>query len=81
MSIGVQHSRTSEDLSFRLWRARRRHDAIEARVVPEAGAWTLTFRFNDRRLLTWRFTTRAAACEDADRRLGELQRAGWTPHW
>jgi hypothetical protein len=80
-SSGGRMTRIREDLAARLWRARRRHDAIEARVVPDAGGWLLSFRFNDRRMLTWRFPTREAACADADRRLSDLQRAGWNPHW
>ncbi len=73
--------RAMDDVAARLWRARRRHDAIEAHVVSDAGTWLLSFRFNDRRMLTWRFPTREQACADAERRLRDLQRAGWNSHW
>jgi hypothetical protein len=67
--------------NHRLWRVRRRHDHIDAELGEDAGAWRLEFLRNDRRLLTWRFADRPAAEAEADRRLRDLQRAGWTLHW
>jgi hypothetical protein len=65
----------------RLWRARRRHHHIDAMLRDTAAGWELMFLRDDRVLLTWTFADRAAAVADADRRLGELVRAGWVRHW
>jgi hypothetical protein len=65
----------------RLWRVRRRRDHIDALLGGASGAWDLQFLRNDRRLVTWRFDTRDAARAEADARLRELERAGWTSHW
>ena len=67
--------------SGRLWRVRRRHDHIDA-VLRELGPiWELEFVRNDRVFLMWRYPDRASAATEADARLRDLQRAGWTSHW
>jgi hypothetical protein len=71
----------SRATSERLWRARRRHDYIDALVERESSAWTLRFVRNDRVLLTWQYPSRDDARAEARRRLRELQRAGWNVHW
>ena len=68
-------------LSIRLWRARRRHDHLDAIVAESAGGWTLEFVLNDRRIVSWPFPTRDDAAGAADARLRELQRVGWNTHW
>ena len=65
----------------RLWRVRRRHVHIDAELHEDAGAWQLEFLRNDRLMLRWRFVDQRAARQEADRRLRELQRVGWTLHW
>jgi hypothetical protein len=65
----------------RIWRARRRHDHLDAAVEPDSDGWRLVFFHNDRRMLEWRFATREGAAAEAEARLGELLRAGWVVHW
>jgi len=72
---------TAADLHARRWRVRRRHDHLDAEIVEADGAWRLTYRRNDRPLVTWAFLDRASAAAEADRRLRELQLAGWNLHW
>jgi hypothetical protein len=66
---------------IRLWRARRRHDHLDAVVAATAGRWVLQFLLNDRLIVSWPFDTKDGATEEADARLRELQRAGWNTHW
>jgi hypothetical protein len=73
---------TTADLhATRLWRARRRHDHVDAVVTGVAGQWTLQFHLNDRLIVSWPFATREEATQEADGRLRDLQRAGWNTHW
>jgi hypothetical protein len=65
----------------RLWRARRRHDYIDALLRDSDAGSVLEFRRNGRSLVTWRFGTRDEASAEAMRRLRDLQRAGWNTHW
>jgi hypothetical protein len=65
----------------RLWRARRRHNVIDALVRDADDGCVLEFRRNGRSLMTWRFGTREAASAEAAGRLRDLQRAGWNAHW
>jgi hypothetical protein len=66
----------------RLWRARRRHDHVDALLLdPPGGPIELRYHLNDRPMLAWRFASREEAAAEADRRLQELLRAGWTLHW
>ena len=71
----------TRDLNSRLWRARRRHDHLDAVLRPEGSQWRLQYYRNDRLLLTWNYPDRDTARAEARRRLRELQRAGWTVHW
>ena len=68
-------------LNERLWRVRRRHDHIDAELRQEDASWRLEFLRNDKPMLAWHYTERTAAQDEADRRLHELQMAGWTVHW
>jgi hypothetical protein len=65
----------------RIWRVRRRHAHIDALLRPRGRTWELRFTRNDRVLITQEFSEREAACDAADVRLRELQRAGWNMHW
>ena len=65
----------------RLWRARRRHDHIDAEIVPTAAGYELRYLRNDRLMVVWRFESADAAAADARSRLADLIRAGWTVHW
>jgi hypothetical protein len=71
----------SPDLQSRLWRVRKRHDHIDAVLQETDDGWQLQFGRNDRSILVWRFGTQVEAQREAERRLRELQRAGWTEHW
>ncbi|HUL75461.1 MAG TPA: hypothetical protein VLT86_20275 [Vicinamibacterales bacterium] len=72
---------TRADLADRLWRVRKRHDHIDAVLHASPAGWELQFGRNDRPLVVWQFATEAEARREADARLKELQRAGWTSHW
>ncbi len=69
------------DLTDRLWRVRRRHHHIDAALRKTAAGWRLEFLRNDRPMVVLPFEHEADARREADRRLRELQRAGWTVHW
>jgi hypothetical protein len=64
-----------------LWRARRRHDRIDAVLRDIGSTWLLEYWRNDRLLVTRRYETEMKARADAEGRLEELQRAGWIDHW
>jgi hypothetical protein len=64
-----------------LWRARRRHDHIDA-VLQRAGSeWVLHFSRNDRLMLSRPYGRQADARAEAAARLQDLERAGWVDHW
>ena len=65
----------------RIWRVRKRYDHIDAEIQRLSSDWELRITRNGRRLLSWRFPTRAAASADAASRLRELERSGWHSHW
>ena len=65
----------------RLWRVRKDHTWIDAQVSTGPAAVEVQFFIDGERVLTRAFPTRALATEEADRRLRDLQRAGWTTHW
>jgi hypothetical protein len=65
----------------RLWRARRRHDRIDAVLRGAAAGWEVQYFRNDRLLAGRTYPTAAAARAEALARLRDLERAGWVPHW
>ena len=65
----------------RLWRARRRHDHIDAVLRQDGRVWQLQYLHNDRSLLTWPYPDEESARAEAALRLRALQRAGWNVHW
>jgi len=73
--------KSTSGVDLRLWRARRRHDHIDAVLTQAESGWTLEFFHNDRRMLTWPFPDAESARAEAMARLRALQRAGWNVHW
>ena len=65
----------------RLWRARKRHDAIDALLRVDAAGVELEYRLNARLLLRRAYPTADEARAGAEARLRDLQRAGWNSHW
>jgi hypothetical protein len=65
----------------RLWRARKRHDRIDATLRRAESHWELRFVRNDRLLVARRYTREAPARSEAAARLRDLERAGWVTHW
>ena len=79
--LPVQVVESTNTLTTRLWRLRRRHDHLDASLQAAGERWDLTFALNDRRLLTTSFSSREDAVGDAETRRKELVRAGWNLHW
>jgi hypothetical protein len=69
------------DRGLRLWRARRRHDRIDAELRLAGSSWVLEYWRNDRPMVTRRYETEEKARAEAEAQLKELQRAGWIDHW
>jgi hypothetical protein len=73
-------------MSERLWRVRKHHTWIDARIgMPPAeredARVELTFFYDGELVFATRCASRDAAVVEADRRLRDLQRAGWNTHW
>jgi hypothetical protein len=68
-------------VSDRLWRVRKNHTWIDARVDEQGARVELTFFYNGERVFATECASRHDAVGEADRRLRELQRAGWNTHW
>jgi hypothetical protein len=71
------------DLAERVWRVRKDHTWIDARVsacVETAGV-EVRFYYDGSLVLAQRWPTRDEALGCAAGRLRELQRAGWVTHW
>jgi hypothetical protein len=71
------------ETDHRLWRVRKNHVWIDARLRGAAagGCVELRYFYDGEPILTSRFPSRRAAEAEAVRRLRELQRAGWNTHW
>jgi len=69
------------DRGLRLWRARRRHDRIDAELRLSGSAWVLEYWRNDRLMVTRRYETETKARAEAEVQLKDLQRVGWIDHW
>jgi hypothetical protein len=69
--------------SERLWRVRRQGASMDARIAgaPAAVEVELQYFQDGRLIVATRWPSRAAALADADAKLRDLQRAGWTTHW
>ena len=68
-------------MTQRLWRARRRHDQLDAVLARRGDEWELRFVLNRRALLSRQYRAVDEAHAEAGARLRELQRAGWNVHW
>jgi hypothetical protein len=80
MTFSHQPSAISPD-TVRLWRVRKDRRWIDAHLMATLNAVELRFRLDGEPMFSQRFATRALAVEDAERRLRDLQRVGWTTHW
>jgi hypothetical protein len=67
----------------RLWRLRKDHTWIDARLVAdvESHGVELQFFYDGTVVYARRWPSRAAALAAADERRAQLQRAGWNTHW
>ena len=67
----------------RVWRARKHHTWIDARLTPAADAvgFELQFFYDGALVMRRVWPTRDAAIAHASEQLGNLQRAGWNTHW
>jgi hypothetical protein len=66
-----------------LWRARKDHVWIDARLHDPADGSDveLQFLYEGELMLAQSWPTRERAIAHAAERLRDLQRAGWNPHW
>jgi hypothetical protein len=69
--------------TIRVWRVRKNHTWIDARLRDgaDSGGVELEFFYDGTRVFTRRCPTRDDARADADTCLKNLQRAGWNVHW
>jgi hypothetical protein len=66
----------------RLWRVRKQHVWIDARMCASPrGGVILGFYYDGTLMFERACATADLARADADRRLRDLQRAGWNTHW
>ena len=64
----------------RLWRVRKLHGQIDAKVRADNEP-ELQLVWGDRIIYSRRWSTQEQVKMDADAKLAELQRVGWTSHW
>ena len=62
----------------RIWRVRKHHTWIDVQLRDDR---ELQFFYDGALVFERQWPTRDAALRFAAERLGELQRAGWNPHW
>ena len=67
----------------RVWRLRKHHTWLDARLnaCPDSTDVELRFFYDGTLVHARRWPSRQAAVDQAQRQLGELQRAGWNTHW
>jgi hypothetical protein len=76
-------------MAERVWRVRKHHTWMDARIQDEEGpagpdgpaSVVLTCCYDGEPIYTRRWPTRELARTDAEARLKELLRVGWTAHW
>jgi hypothetical protein len=78
--VSHKPSALSHDV-IRLWRVRKNHTWIDAQLTSGPAAIELRFFLDGEPIFSRQFSTRALATGDAQRRLRDLERAGWTTHW
>ena len=67
----------------RLWRVRKNHTWIDARIRGRQGSprVELAFFYDGERIFSTEYPSREFAIDEAAFRLRDLQRAGWNTHW
>ncbi len=77
------HSAILNPQSERLWRVRKQGASIDARLRASepSGDVELQYFYEGKLVFAARWPTRDEAVVDADVRLRDLQRVGWTTHW
>ena len=67
----------------RLWRLRKDHRSIEAivRARTDSDGVDLKIHYNGEATYRRRWPTFELAAKDADARLHDFQRQGWSTHW
>jgi hypothetical protein len=71
------------DAEVRIWRLRKDHTWIDARLRPcaDSGDVEVQFFYDGALLFARRWPSRELALTHADDQLRNLQRAGWNTHW
>jgi hypothetical protein len=70
------------DTPERLWRVRKNHTSIDARVRDNpSGDVEVQFFYDGVLVVARRWASRDEALSHAAEQLRELQRAGWNTHW
>jgi hypothetical protein len=67
----------------RIWRVRKDHTWIDARICDRQGSprVELAFFYDGARIFSTECPSREVAIDEAAFRLRDLQRAGWNTHW
>jgi len=69
--------------SARLWRVRKDHTWVDARIREgaEDKGVELQFFYDGALVVARKWPSRESALADADGQLRDLERAGWNTHW
>jgi len=70
--------------SSRLWRVRKDHTWVDARIrdcAGDEGSVELQFFYDGALLVARQWPSRDEALSEAEGQLRDLQRAGWNTHW
>ena len=65
----------------RIWRLRKRHQAVDAELHPVGNEIEVRFLFNGTLAYSRRCPTRDLALETAAAKRAQLEREGWLFHW
>ena len=65
----------------RVWRLRKRHQWVDARIDVDGGDVRLKLLLNGQLTYERRWPTREEAVAEATSRRAELERHGWAEHW
>lgn len=69
------------DTTERLWRLRKDHTWIDARLRDCGGRVELQFFYDGTLVFARICPSRGDACDEADGQRKVLQRSGWNTHW
>jgi len=67
--------------TIRVWRVRKHHTWIDARLREAPDGVDLQFFYDNALMFARRWPSRSEALHEADTQLRQLQRAGWNTHW